>query len=554
MRLPDELDANARVMVRDDGTDVRARRAINLTGTGAASITVADNPTTEAVDVTIDVTAGEEPITDHGALSGLEDDDHTQYQLRSEKSAADGYASLDTSSLVPTAELGTGTASSTTFLRGDQTWAVPEGGGGGPTGVGRVIRLDGSVTGWFEGNTTWPVDENRNATFTDAYATEADSDTDVAITDPQWGLSFALDDETYLVTATEDAMWSVEFTIYIGYAGTYGTVGDAVYLSMSNASNRHFDYENYMLGPTLPGFSNEAETWPYLTMKTVWRALAGDEFFANVRFILGPDDPSDALDYLEANGMDFLHSLQFTRLGEPNVAGGGGSSHFEDLFGTYYTEVDDAYINNRRIASRADPYTDDGWILVEHDDFGDGLYLLGLGTGDENQSQIQLLSYDAAYGFGKSFYAWSFSDDYATYADVELGAAVERDGSSCSAGLRLVADNSFDRACEIQVSDTQSHLSLYGTDTSAQLEVYATSGQTPPILNVHAKVVGDVDEIVLVARGQEIVQGAPNTEPADAHLSGGNTISFWLDEDNDELMVKVRYSDYTIKSGSIALA
>lgn len=127
MRLPDELDANARVMVRDDGTDVRARRAINLTGTGAATITVEDNPTTEAVDVTIDVTVGEEPITDHGALSGLEDDDHTQYQLRSEKSAADGYASLDTESLVPTGELGTGTASSSTFLRGDQTWDTPGG-------------------------------------------------------------------------------------------------------------------------------------------------------------------------------------------------------------------------------------------------------------------------------------------------------------------------------------------------------------------------------------------------------------------------------------------
>lgn len=64
-------------------------------------------------------------VTDHGALTGLADDDHTQYQKESEKSAASGYASLDAGTLVPTAELGTGAASATKFLRGDQTWATP---------------------------------------------------------------------------------------------------------------------------------------------------------------------------------------------------------------------------------------------------------------------------------------------------------------------------------------------------------------------------------------------------------------------------------------------
>src|SRR5687767_8683338 len=56
-------------------------------------------------------------------------DPHTGYQKESEKSAANGYASLGAGTLVPTAELGSGSASGTTFLRGDQTWATPAGGG-----------------------------------------------------------------------------------------------------------------------------------------------------------------------------------------------------------------------------------------------------------------------------------------------------------------------------------------------------------------------------------------------------------------------------------------
>lgn len=121
--------------------------------------------------------------SDHGALTGLADDDHTQYQTRSEKdavsgycgldasglvpdaripagiardsevsaavaaheaasdphpgyqresekAAANGYASLDSSTLVPRAQLGSGTPSSSVFLRGDAAWATPAGGSG----------------------------------------------------------------------------------------------------------------------------------------------------------------------------------------------------------------------------------------------------------------------------------------------------------------------------------------------------------------------------------------------------------------------------------------
>jgi hypothetical protein len=43
--------------------------------------------------------------SDHGLLAGLGDNDHPQYQLVSEKAAANGYASLDSGGKVPVAQL-----------------------------------------------------------------------------------------------------------------------------------------------------------------------------------------------------------------------------------------------------------------------------------------------------------------------------------------------------------------------------------------------------------------------------------------------------------------
>lgn len=59
-------------------------------------------------------------ITTHEGLS----DPHTGYQKESEKDAASGYPSLDGSTLVPAAELGTGTPTSAKFLDGSRAWRV----------------------------------------------------------------------------------------------------------------------------------------------------------------------------------------------------------------------------------------------------------------------------------------------------------------------------------------------------------------------------------------------------------------------------------------------
>lgn len=49
-------------------------------------------------------------------------------EITSRKGQASGYAGLNSSGIVPTAQLGSGSASSSNFLRGDGTWAVPSGG------------------------------------------------------------------------------------------------------------------------------------------------------------------------------------------------------------------------------------------------------------------------------------------------------------------------------------------------------------------------------------------------------------------------------------------
>jgi hypothetical protein len=72
-------------------------------------------------------------VSDHGGLTGLGDDDHTQYQKESEKGATSGYASLDGSTLVPVAQMATGTPDGTKFLRDDRTWQTA-GGAGSPGG------------------------------------------------------------------------------------------------------------------------------------------------------------------------------------------------------------------------------------------------------------------------------------------------------------------------------------------------------------------------------------------------------------------------------------
>lgn len=86
-----------------------------IAGAVAAHVVAGDPHSVYALDT---------DLTTHAGAA----DPHAVYQKESEKAAVNGYASLDATTKVPTAQLGSGAASGATFLRGDRSWAGVPGG------------------------------------------------------------------------------------------------------------------------------------------------------------------------------------------------------------------------------------------------------------------------------------------------------------------------------------------------------------------------------------------------------------------------------------------
>lgn len=110
------------------------------------NLSAADDTVQKALDTLDEMTGG---VSDHGGLTGLTDDDHTQYQKESEKSQASGYASLGSDTKVPYTEINGHPYKSYTIIEtGTGLYTVPAGvrhlivemwggggGGGGTSGL-----------------------------------------------------------------------------------------------------------------------------------------------------------------------------------------------------------------------------------------------------------------------------------------------------------------------------------------------------------------------------------------------------------------------------------
>lgn len=94
-------------------------------------------------DLSADRTIGANFGTSAGTIAQGNDSRITGAEQTANKGTANGYAGLNGSTVVPTAQLGSGTANNATFLRGDSTWAAaPVTSVASKTGAVTLVKAD----------------------------------------------------------------------------------------------------------------------------------------------------------------------------------------------------------------------------------------------------------------------------------------------------------------------------------------------------------------------------------------------------------------------------
>lgn len=165
-------------------TDERAQDAVGSILTNSASLSFVYN------DVSNTITGNVSPagIT-HNSLAGLTaGDPHTQYQLRSERNAANGYVGLNASSLVSPIRLGASPAAGE-VLYGNNVWASPRLNGMADLRLGFVAPLGNRH------HLLWNTSQQR--WLNELYETTLASSSDVEIAAPSNGQVLLYEDGTW---------------------------------------------------------------------------------------------------------------------------------------------------------------------------------------------------------------------------------------------------------------------------------------------------------------------------------------------------------------------
>lgn len=116
------------VVLAASGTETIDGVASVSTDTPKDAVMVESDGTNWRITTPLQGAGGGGGVTDHGALTGLGNDHHPQYQLRTEKNAVNGYLGLGAGGKPTPGSLGTGTPGTTTYLDGSGAWSVPPGG------------------------------------------------------------------------------------------------------------------------------------------------------------------------------------------------------------------------------------------------------------------------------------------------------------------------------------------------------------------------------------------------------------------------------------------
>ena len=96
------------------------------------------------------------------------------------------------------------------------------------------------------------------------------------------------------------------------------------------------------------------------------------------------------------------------------------------------------------------------------------------------------------------------------------------------------------------------HNTASGTLSSALGSLMHVTGDNTHVIGVAEEEVVFAQDDAFVTYGLRSYLHAPNTAPTDADLKE-SSISFWIDETGNALTFRVKYSDGTLKTGTVAL-